>query len=101
MCDLSAEEIKATRGTLTEPGKESPYRNRTIEENLDRIKHRYSDRKIFTVNACNDLAQLTGYLTRLMKVKAIQMVPANPLKSLWIILKARVHGLNANIPPLF
>ena len=33
--DLSAEEIKAYRGTLTEPGKESPCRNRSIEENLD------------------------------------------------------------------
>ena len=33
--DLSAEEIREYRGTLTEPGKESPYRNRTIEENLD------------------------------------------------------------------
>jgi glutaminyl-tRNA synthetase len=33
--DLSAEEIRKHRGTLTEPGKESPYRNRTIEENLD------------------------------------------------------------------
>ncbi len=35
VCDLSAEEIKNTRGTLTEPGVESPYRNRTIEENLE------------------------------------------------------------------
>ncbi|MBD3413839.1 MAG: glutamine--tRNA ligase/YqeY domain fusion protein [Candidatus Aminicenantes bacterium] len=35
VCDLSAVEIKDTRGTLTEPGTESPYRNRTIEENLD------------------------------------------------------------------
>ena len=35
VCDLSAEEIKEYRGTLTEPGKESPYRNRTVEENLD------------------------------------------------------------------
>lgn len=34
VCDLSAEEITATRGTLTEAGKESPYRNRSIEENL-------------------------------------------------------------------
>lgn len=34
VCDLSAEEVSATRGTLTEPGKESPYRNRTPEENL-------------------------------------------------------------------
>ena len=33
--DLSAEEIKNYRGTLTEPGKESPFRNRSIEENLD------------------------------------------------------------------
>ena len=33
--DLSAEEIRAYRGTLTEPGKESPYRNRSVEENLD------------------------------------------------------------------
>jgi len=33
--DLSAEEISAHRGTLTKPGKESPYRNRSVEENLD------------------------------------------------------------------
>jgi len=33
--DLSADEIKEYRGTLTEPGKESPYRNRSIEENLE------------------------------------------------------------------
>ncbi|MBI4595850.1 MAG: glutamine--tRNA ligase/YqeY domain fusion protein [Candidatus Tectomicrobia bacterium] len=35
VCDLGPEEIKAYRGTLTEPGKESPYRNRSMEENLD------------------------------------------------------------------
>ena len=34
VCDLSSEEIRATRGTLIEPGQESPYRNRAIEENL-------------------------------------------------------------------
>ena len=34
VCDLSAEEIRAYRGTLTEPGKDSPYRNRGVEENL-------------------------------------------------------------------
>jgi glutaminyl-tRNA synthetase len=33
--DLSAAEIRQYRGTLTEPGKESPYRNRSVEENLD------------------------------------------------------------------
>lgn len=35
VCDLSAEEIREYRGTLKEPGKESPYRNRSVEENLD------------------------------------------------------------------
>lgn len=35
VCDLNADEVRAHRGTLTQPGKESPYRNRSIEENLD------------------------------------------------------------------
>ncbi len=35
VCDLSPDEMRAYRGTLTEPGKDSPYRNRTVEENLD------------------------------------------------------------------
>ena len=35
VCSLSAEQIRAYRGTLTEPGRDSPYRNRTVEENLD------------------------------------------------------------------
>lgn len=35
VCDLSAEQIREYRGTLTEAGKESPYRNRSVEENLD------------------------------------------------------------------
>ncbi len=35
VCDLSPEEIREYRGTVTEPGKNSPYRNRTVEENLD------------------------------------------------------------------
>ncbi|WP_419176529.1 glutamine--tRNA ligase/YqeY domain fusion protein [Desulfosediminicola sp.] len=35
VCDLTGDEIRQYRGTLTEPGKESPYRNRSIEENLE------------------------------------------------------------------
>src|SRR5574341_2077599 len=35
VCDLTAEEIRQYRGTLTEPGRESPYRNRSVGENLD------------------------------------------------------------------
>ncbi len=35
VCDLNADEIRRSRGTLTEPGTNSPFRNRTVEENLD------------------------------------------------------------------
>jgi len=35
VCDLSGDEVRAMRGTTTEPGTESPYRNRSVEENLD------------------------------------------------------------------
>lgn len=35
VCDLTADQIREMRGTLTEPGQESPYRNRSVEENLD------------------------------------------------------------------
>lgn len=35
VCDLTADQIREYRGTLTEPGRESPYRNRSVEENLD------------------------------------------------------------------
>lgn len=35
VCDLTADEIREYRGTLTEPGRDSPYRNRSVEENLD------------------------------------------------------------------
>ena len=47
VCDLSGDEIKEYRGTLKEPGKESPYRNRTVEENLKLFEEmregKYSD----------------------------------------------------------
>lgn len=38
VCDLTPDEIKEYRGSLTAPGKESPYRNRTVEENLELFK---------------------------------------------------------------
>jgi glutaminyl-tRNA synthetase len=47
VCDLNADEIREHRGTLTEPGKESPYRDRTVEENLKLFEEmregRYAD----------------------------------------------------------
>lgn len=39
VCDLSADEIREYRGTLTEPGKDSPYRTRSVEENMELFEH--------------------------------------------------------------
>ena len=38
VCDLSADEVRAYRGTLTEPGRNSPFRDRSVEENLDLLR---------------------------------------------------------------
>src|SRR5678809_325167 len=38
VCDLSAEEVRAYRGTLTEPGRNSPFRDRSVDENLDLLR---------------------------------------------------------------
>src|ERR1019366_3771730 len=38
-CDLTGDQVREYRGTLTEPGKESPWRNRSIEENLGLFEH--------------------------------------------------------------
>src|SRR5690606_33924559 len=38
VCDLSADEIREYRGSLTEPGRNSPYRDRSVEENLDLLE---------------------------------------------------------------
>jgi len=59
VCDLSAEEVKATRGTLTEAGKESPGRDRSVEENLDlfeKMKTGEFDEGSYTLRAKIDMA---------------------------------------------
>jgi len=59
ICDLTADEVRQFRGTLTEPGKESPYRNRSVEENLDlfqRMRHREFPDGARTLRAKIDMA---------------------------------------------
>lgn len=59
VCSLSAEETREYRGTLTEPGKNSPYRDRTVEENLDlfeRMKNGEFDEGAHILRAKIDMA---------------------------------------------
>ncbi|MEX1312896.1 MAG: glutamine--tRNA ligase/YqeY domain fusion protein [Desulfotignum sp.] len=59
VCSLPAEEIRSYRGTLTEPGKDSPFRDRSVEENLDlfrRMKNGEFDEGEHTLRARIDMA---------------------------------------------
>ena len=59
VCDLNSDDIREYRGNLTEPGKESPYRNRSIEENLDlfqRMRKGEFDEGSHTLRAKIDMA---------------------------------------------
>ncbi|MCP4051118.1 MAG: glutamine--tRNA ligase/YqeY domain fusion protein [bacterium] len=59
VCSLSPEEIREYRGTLTDPGRDSPYKNRSIEENLDlfeRMKAGEFDEGKYTLRAKIDMA---------------------------------------------
>jgi uncharacterized protein (DUF362 family) len=72
-----------------------------INERGADLRRRYPDRRIIEVGAHNDLRGITAGLATLMKVRPMAMVPLNPLRSLWILLQAKLHGLNSRIPPLF
>lgn len=61
----------------------------------------YADRSVYLIPERNDLMSNTRYQTRLMGVKPMQMVPLNPIAIVWNLLLAKLHGLNARIPPIF
>jgi len=64
------------------------------------LRRRYPGRRIIEVDAHNDLRGITAGVATLLKIRPLDMVPLNPLRSLWIVLQARLHGLNSRMPPL-
>jgi hypothetical protein len=60
----------------------------------------YPDRRIYQVPEHNDLMTNTRYQARLMGVVPVKMVPLSPLLSAWTLLEAKMHGLQARVPPL-
>jgi uncharacterized protein (DUF362 family) len=71
-----------------------------INDRGEDLRRRYHDRRIIEVDARNDLRGITAGLATLMKVRPLDMVPLNPLRSLWVYLQARLRGLNSRMPPL-
>lgn len=64
------------------------------------MERRLGRRNVFFTKECNDLAGITAALTKLMGVSPLKMVPLNPLKSFVILMRSRLHGSTARIPPL-
>jgi len=64
------------------------------------LRRRYRGRRIIEVGAHNDLRGITAGLATLMKIRPMDLIPLNPLRSSWILLQAKVHGLNSRMPPL-
>ena len=91
---LDEREIDAIEGRVFIAG---PCAN---DEARKALVARLGRRNVFSTYECNDLAGTTSGLNRLMKVSPLKMVPISPLKSLSLLLRARMNRTTARIPPL-
>ncbi len=66
----------------------------------DPERRRYPGRRIIEVHAHNDLRGITAGVATLMKLKPMDLTPLGPLRSLWIVLQSRLHGLNSRLVPM-
>ena len=66
----------------------------------ERLIGRLGRKNVLFTRECNDLASTTGALTKLMKVSPLKMVPINPLRSVRLLVEAKLRGSKARIPPL-
>ncbi len=65
------------------------------------LRLRYPDRHVYFVPEHNNLASNMHYQTRLMGVSPLSMVPLNPIHSAWLLVIAKLHGLKAQVVPIF
>jgi hypothetical protein len=74
--------------------------NCALTERAADLRRRYPDRRIIEVDAHNDIRGISAGVATLMKVKPMEMVPLSPLRSGWLLLQAKLHGLNSRVPPM-
>jgi hypothetical protein len=72
-----------------------------VNECSAELRRRYPGRRIIEVEAHNDIRGVTAGLATLMKIKPLGMVPLSPLRVGWIMLQAKLRGLNSRVTPLF
>jgi uncharacterized protein (DUF362 family) len=71
-----------------------------IQERGADLRRRYAGRRVIEVNAHNDLRGITAALTSLMGVRPLDMVPLSRWRTLMLLARARLHGVNSRMPPL-
>ena len=71
-----------------------------IADHYQKMKKRLGKKMVTCSPGCNNLAATVDGLTKWMKISPLKLVPMNPLKSLGILVQAKVGGTKANIPPV-
>lgn len=87
-------EIDALAGPVLVAGKCA------IEEVGDRLRARLGKKNVYFSATCNNLAQTAHALTKLLHIKTLDLVPLSTWKALGVLLKAKLHGSQANVPPV-
>jgi uncharacterized protein (DUF362 family) len=72
-----------------------------IEETAERLLKRLGKKHVFLSDGCNNLNQTAVGLGRYMGVNLLNLVPINPLKSIWLLFLAKIHGSKSNVPTLW
>jgi uncharacterized protein (DUF362 family) len=71
-----------------------------IEETAKRLIDRLGKKHVYLSDGCNNLAQTVVGLARYMGVNLLNLVPLNPLKSIYLLFLAKLHGSKSNVPTL-
>jgi uncharacterized protein (DUF362 family) len=72
-----------------------------IEETSERLLKRLGKKHVFLSDGCNNLSQTAVGLGRFMGVNLLNLVPINPLRSIWLLFLAKIHGSKSNVPTLW
>lgn len=71
-----------------------------IEETANKLIERLGKKHVFLSDGCNNLAQTVVGLARYMGVNLLNLVPINPMKSIYLLMMAKLHGSKSNVPTL-
>ncbi len=72
-----------------------------IDEVGKLLRERHGKKNVVLINYCNDLAAVTNTLLKFSGIKATRIVPLNPIKVIFLLLQARLHGSKARTPSIF